>query len=56
LQSKSFIIKKKNIYKKTLNILYIFLYGSIYSTTGALVYQSVATSEEMDIPLKAEGV
>jgi hypothetical protein len=24
--------------------------------TGALVYQSVATSEETDIPLKAEGV
>jgi hypothetical protein len=29
---------------------------NIYSTTGALVYQSVATSKEMDIPLKAEGV
>jgi hypothetical protein len=29
---------------------------SIYSATGALVYQGVATSEEMDIPIKAEGV
>jgi uncharacterized protein (DUF2141 family) len=29
---------------------------SIYSVSGQLAYQSVATSEEMDIPLKAEGV
>jgi len=29
---------------------------SIFSATGALVYHSVATSEEMDIPLSVQGV
>ena len=29
---------------------------SVYSATGQLMYKGVATSEEMDIPLRTEGV
>jgi hypothetical protein len=29
---------------------------SVYSVSGALIYRSIATSEEADIPLRAQGV